>query len=90
KEEAVKEEVKRLREAMENLSGSAKGLARQRDDARAALTRAKRTLRRMGPALREVRDRQLGFRHYHDLIVTMSRSVLVEGGDGGAHDNDHD
>ena len=29
-------------------------------------------------ALREVRDRQLGFRHYHDLIVNMSRRVLQE------------
>ncbi|CAM9480146.1 unnamed protein product, partial [Hapterophycus canaliculatus] len=74
----VKEEMKRLREAMEHVSGSAKGLARQRDDARAALARAKRTLRRMVPALREVRDRQLGFRHYHDLIVNMSRAVLQD------------
>lgn len=30
-------------------------------------------------ALREVRDRQLGFRHYHDLIVSLSRNVLHEG-----------
>lgn len=29
-------------------------------------------------ALREVRDRQLGFRHYHDLIVNMSRAVLQD------------
>lgn len=32
-------------------------------------------------ALREVRDRQLGFRHYHDLIVQMSKSVLDEDGE---------
>ncbi|CAN0552153.1 unnamed protein product, partial [Ectocarpus sp. 12 AP-2014] len=37
REEAVKEEMKYLREAMEHVSGSAKGLARQRDEARAAL-----------------------------------------------------
>lgn len=49
RDEAVKEEMKHLREAMEHVSGSAKGLARQRDEARAALARAKRTLRRMVP-----------------------------------------
>lgn len=49
REEEVKEEIKRLREAMEHLSGSAQGLARQRDDARRALAKAKGTLRRMGP-----------------------------------------
>ncbi|CBJ48333.1 hypothetical protein Esi_0002_0075 [Ectocarpus siliculosus] len=79
REEAVKEEMKHLREAMEHVSGSAKGLARQRDEARAALARAKGTLRRMVPALREARDRQLGFRHYHDLIVNMSKNVLQDG-----------
>lgn len=45
----VKNEIGCLREAMEELSNSAQGLARQRDDARAALSRAKATLRRMGP-----------------------------------------
>lgn len=45
----VKEEIKHLREAMEQLSGSAQDLARQRDDARAALAKAKGTLRRMAP-----------------------------------------
>lgn len=45
----AKKEVGDLREAMEHVSDSAKGLARQRDDARAALARAKRTLRRMVP-----------------------------------------
>lgn len=30
-------------------------------------------------ALREARDRQLGFRHYHDLIVNMSKKVLQDG-----------
>ncbi|CAN0404613.1 unnamed protein product [Ascophyllum nodosum] len=75
---AMKEEVDSLREAMGQLSRSARGLVRQRDDARAQLARAKGTLRRMVPALREVRDRQLGFRHYHDLIVNMSRRVLQE------------
>lgn len=48
-EGAVKEEVKGLREAMEELSSSAQGLARQRDDARASLARAKTILRRMAP-----------------------------------------
>lgn len=49
REAAVRDEVKRLREAMEELSGSAQGLARQRDDARASLARAKAVLRRMAP-----------------------------------------
>lgn len=41
--------MKNLREAMEHVSDSAKGLAKQRDDARVALARAKGTLRRMAP-----------------------------------------
>ena len=47
-------------------------------------------------ALREVRDRQLGFRHYHDLIVTMSRTVLLDNDNGNFNhifrfnDNDND
>lgn len=45
----VREEMKNLREAMKDVSDSAKGLARQRDDARVALARAKGTLRRMAP-----------------------------------------
>lgn len=57
REAEVKEEVQRLREAMEHLSGSAQGLARQRDDARAALAKAKGILRRMGP----VRGRYIFF-----------------------------
>lgn len=38
-------------------------------------------------ALREVRDRQLGFRHYHDLIVNMSKAVLQDdcAVDGGGY-----
>lgn len=46
---AAKKEVEDLREAMGHVSESAKGLAKQRDDARAALARAKGTLRRMAP-----------------------------------------
>lgn len=46
---AARKEMKDLREAMEHVSDSAKGLAKQRDDARAALARAKGTLRRMAP-----------------------------------------
>lgn len=46
---AAKKEVEDLREAMKHVSESAKGLAKQRDDARAALARAKGTLRRMAP-----------------------------------------
>ncbi|CAM9758892.1 unnamed protein product [Ectocarpus sp. 4 AP-2014] len=88
REEVVKEEMKHLREAMEHVSGSAKGLARQRDEARAALARAKGTLRRMVPALREARDRQLGFRHYHDLIVNMSKNVLQDGDGANAEADD--
>ena len=45
----MKEEVDSLREAMGQLSRSARGLVRQRDDARAQLARAKGTLRRMVP-----------------------------------------
>lgn len=41
-------------------------------------------------ALREVRDRQLGFRHYHDLIVSMSRNVLQEdAGTAGREEHKH-
>lgn len=54
REAEVKEEVQRLREAMEHLSGSAQGLARQRDDARAALAKAKAILRRMGPVSKNI------------------------------------
>lgn len=36
-------------------------------------------------ALREVRDRQLGFRHYHDLIVNMSKAVLEDDCNAGGH-----
>lgn len=46
---AAKKEMEDLREALEHVSDSAKGLAKQRDDARAALARAKGTLRRMAP-----------------------------------------
>lgn len=44
--------MKSLREAMEHVSDSAKGLAKQRDDARVALARVKGTLRRMAPVRR--------------------------------------
>lgn len=45
----VQKEIEQLREAMGELSNSAQGLAKQRDDARAALSRAKGMLRRIAP-----------------------------------------
>ncbi|CAM9585070.1 unnamed protein product [Discosporangium mesarthrocarpum] len=76
----VKQDLSRLQAEVKQVSGETQVLEGQRDEAREAYAKVKGRLKRMEAALSELRDRQLGFRHYHDLIVSMSKTVL--GGEG--------